>query len=403
MQGEIGNMIFTVAYRDGNGERIETVFEAESRNALFRMLAGEGISPISVKEGKSKIATRPGLQRGGDGKWDQGPATTSVRQQAGGVGRQQAYDNKGEVWAGDDNKRTTTSGEGWQTDCGKGGTHRVGCMQETGRRLARLAAVVFAIAAIVGGAWWFVSREEVKLEPEEPQEANGPEKIPDESKTDPGKAEEAEKPGGRGANAETAQEKEPSTETYIDEAGVERYKGGLRVYKGGGDRSELFPGRRRIFKHASEVQISHLFTIRPGATVFGTKRFDRRFTEDFLKSLDEPIVDEEEDTPAERELKERVREAKKELKAAYDRGEDIAQIMTDSRKELVRLGAFRRELEKMVADEAGKPGATEDDVKAFIAAANKALEEKGAAPIGNSILTRHAVRSYIENKKGKGK
>ena len=75
-------------------------------------------------------------------------------------------------------------------------------------------------------------------------------------------------------------------------------------------------------------------------------KYSYRFVEDFKESLKEPIEILETDSEYDRQLKLDVIESKKQLKAAMDRGEDIAQIMTDTRNELRRLGQYRDELKK---------------------------------------------------------
>lgn len=47
-------MTFTVTHRSQNGGRVEECFEAESRDELFKILSGKGISPIRIYEGKSQ-------------------------------------------------------------------------------------------------------------------------------------------------------------------------------------------------------------------------------------------------------------------------------------------------------------------------------------------------------------
>jgi hypothetical protein len=51
-------MVWTVRYRDGNGEFREEAFEAASRSALFDMLAKRGISATRVAEGAPRAARR---------------------------------------------------------------------------------------------------------------------------------------------------------------------------------------------------------------------------------------------------------------------------------------------------------------------------------------------------------
>ena len=192
---------------------------------------------------------------------------------------------------------------------------------------------------------------------------------------------------------------ERTLRTYIDESGIERYEGGLRVYKGDADESELRPGARKLFTNVAETQISHLFTIRPGALVLGTKKYGEKFVKDFLKCVDDPLLYDKNDTQAERELRKMVYEAKITLKEAYDRGEDIAQIMTESRLELQRIANYKRQIEKMVMESVDPEKSTKEDVLDYIAAANKLLEEKGSTPLKANVLIRKILSSSNTRRK----
>ena len=193
------------------------------------------------------------------------------------------------------------------------------------------------------------------------------------------------------STAKVVPEKKPRT--YIDDSGIERYEGGLRVYNGGADVSDLRPGARKLFKNIAETQISHLFTIRPGALVLGNKKYGDKFVKDFLRCVDEPMLYDKNDTEGDRELRMMVHEAKRTLKEAYDRGEDIAQIMTESRLELQRLANYKRQIEKMVIEAVGAEDCTKEDVSDYITAANKLLEEKGSAPLKANVLVRKILNS----------
>ena len=78
----------------------------------------------------------------------------------------------------------------------------------------------------------------------------------------------------------------------------------------------------------------------PVATV-GEMRYGPNFVKKFLRSCETPIVITKNDTPEIAELKKAVIDAKIELKARYDAGEDISEIMNQTRRDLVELGNVR--------------------------------------------------------------
>ena len=157
-----------------------------------------------------------------------------------------------------------------------------------------------------------------------------------------------------------------------------------------------------IFAHESENKIAALISIEPGTQLFGTQVYNERFKEDFMKSCEEPIIITEDDDEFTRQLKSTIIELKIELRDRMRAGEDICQIMADSRKELQRLGMVRREIEKMMKDEVRAKATSDDDIDDYIKAANILLESKGIAPIKiNPVLRRslmNAVGKQVQQK-----
>lgn len=153
-----------------------------------------------------------------------------------------------------------------------------------------------------------------------------------------------------------------------------------------------FKGAYEIFDHHCENEIACLLTIRPGEGLVGTPRYNGRFKKEFLESLKTPIVVSADDSPEEQELKRNVIQAKIELKDALDRGEDIEQIMLDTRKEYQDLARYKMELQGLINDYKKEEGVTDDDVEDFVQAANKKLEEKGIAPLNVGPITRQKLR-----------
>ena len=143
-----------------------------------------------------------------------------------------------------------------------------------------------------------------------------------------------------------------------------------------------------IFPHPSENVIAGLLAAKPGEAFVGTPHYNGRFTKNFLESLKTPIVVSADDPDEIRQLKRAVIEAKKEMKAAYDNGADIEEMLQSAREELQRMSRYRQELRADIYEYTHKTeGITEQDVDDYIAAANKLLEAKGIAPIKKTWLT----------------
>ena len=125
----------------------------------------------------------------------------------------------------------------------------------------------------------------------------------------------------------------------------------------------------------------------PVATV-GEMRYGQNFVKKFLRSCETPIVITKNDTPEIAELKKAVIDAKIELKARYDAGEDISEIMNQTRRDLVELGAYRKEIDDMVRSMRREKGQklTSEDYQDIVDAANIMLKNRGYAPIKNHDL-----------------
>ena len=136
-----------------------------------------------------------------------------------------------------------------------------------------------------------------------------------------------------------------------------------------------------IFDTRSDNSIAALLTVPPGTAAVGDPEYELWFTQDFLKSLETPIVVTKDDTPEEAQLKRDMIAAKIDLKARYDAGEDIALIMKNTREELQRLSVYKSEIESSFREMASKPGLTEEDIDDFIKSANIMLDSKGIAPM----------------------
>lgn len=151
------------------------------------------------------------------------------------------------------------------------------------------------------------------------------------------------------------------------------------------------PPKYAIFKHRSENEIAALLTMTPGETLVGTPVYTKRFTDDFLKSLETPIIATEEDSPEDAELKRAMVETKIELKERMDAGEDLGQILLDTRREYQDLARYKFMLQNEINEIKKNPDATIQDVENFVTAANQLLEQKGIAPIKLSPISKRML------------
>ena len=145
------------------------------------------------------------------------------------------------------------------------------------------------------------------------------------------------------------------------------------------------------------LQDGGLLTIKPGQMLVGTPRYNGHVQRDFLESLKEPIIIKDDDSEYDKELKRAVRDAKIELKAAYDRGENIEDILLRSREEMQKLGRYKQELKTMTIQGLSN-AATAEEMDDYIQAANKMLEAKGIQPMDLSPIAKIKLRMK-ENKK----
>ena len=151
-------------------------------------------------------------------------------------------------------------------------------------------------------------------------------------------------------------------------------------------------GKYEIFDHHCENEIAGFMAMEPGQGLVGTPRYNGRFTRDFLESLKTPIVVTKDDSPEDAALKRAVIQAKIDLKAAYDRGEDIEQIMLDTRKEMQDLARYKQELKQQLHEIVKGDGEmTTQEMEDLVNAANQMLDAKGIAPMTFGPLTRRKI------------
>lgn len=147
-----------------------------------------------------------------------------------------------------------------------------------------------------------------------------------------------------------------------------------------------------IFNHSCENLIAAYLTLTPGEGMIGTPMLGERFRQQFLKSLEEPIIVTEDDSPEDAQLKRDMIATKIELKARMDEGEDICDIMSDTHREVQELARYKTMLQKEIRDASNNPEMTMEDVDDLIDAANMMLDAKGIAPITLGPISRRLIQ-----------
>ena len=155
----------------------------------------------------------------------------------------------------------------------------------------------------------------------------------------------------------------------------------------------------QVFDRSTDRSIANLLTVEPGTMFIGdSSMYYKNFTEKFLESLKEPIIITHDDSEEVKMLKQGVIDARKELKARYDAGEDLGAVMRETREQMRELGLYREELEQQVREIVKtKDELTDSDLKDLLGAANKMLEERGVKPIHLDAAFAYQIRSkYME-------
>lgn len=185
-------------------------------------------------------------------------------------------------------------------------------------------------------------------------------------------------------------------DAYKDERGVWRHPGGQRVYDETAPVTTHKHKPKVLFKHRSENMIGGLLSIRPGSAVAGTEVYNHKaFLEDFLESCKEPVEYLDTDTPQERALKQEVELVKQELLERFRNGEDIAEILSETRSELQRLGEVSKLMQDEIRNALRDGSLSDEDVEDYVRAANIVLESKGANPISINPLSISNIRLHM--------
>ena len=126
--------------------------------------------------------------------------------------------------------------------------------------------------------------------------------------------------------------------------------------------------------------------------MIGSPVLGERFRQQFLKSLEEPIIVTAEDSPEDAQLKRDMIATKIDLKARMDEGEDICKIISDTHREVQDLARYKAMLQKEIHEASKNPDMTMEDVDDLISAANQMLDAKGIAPITLGPISRRLIQ-----------
>lgn len=324
-------MNWSVTYRDNNGKQTVDVFEADGREALFKLLADRRISAIRVQ----------GNQTGQSRTLQQQTTPRSLF--------------KAVVWIG--------------------------------------AGIVVAASAFFS-VTYFSNRNGEKPIPVVPkkekrisQVAPGTPSAPLSNKTEP----EPNKPAKR----ITAKGTPIPDNVHPDERGIMRYPNGQRWADPNDLHIVKHPQKRKLFKRTCDNQLAIMLTLDPtkmAPFLIGKRRpYGDAFIKDFHDSLYEKYESDPNDTVEEAAIRKMVLETRAELKAAMDRGEDIAKLMNDTQDELDRLCQYQDSLKKELQAIQYDENISDDDFEAFVKAANQMLEKQGLKGLTMPhIITRQA-------------
>lgn len=149
-----------------------------------------------------------------------------------------------------------------------------------------------------------------------------------------------------------------------------------------------------IFTYEAENDIAALLTHEPGETLIGDGGYGEKFRREFMKSCEEPILIGDDDTPEQAALKKQMIATKIELRNRMAAGEDICEIMRETRKEYQRMNEMQDSVKSLLRDVKHEGGKTMQDMEDALEAANRMLEEKGVAPLKLSPLAKRMLMRH---------
>lgn len=329
-------MNWSVTYRAKDGGQTIGVFEAESREALFKVLADNGITAMRVEiaSGKHK-------------RWGAG-------------------------------------------NRGSGSSHPSSPILHP---LLRGLVAGVAVVALAFGVWYFLMRGTGNGERGTVEKPKKQSKIavvtpapvttkPLEVKVEPHKVDPNARPTKVG--------EELNGYVMLPNGKMHRRRGIRTVEPGGVDRSHP----AAIFDHSTDNEFAVILTLQPGESLIGGPiRHGKNYEEMFRKSLETPIIVSKDDPDDVQALKRAVLETRLAMKDALDRGEDIKKIVDEAYVEAQKLSLYKETLREQINEAVRNGDMTDDDLGDLVSAANKMLESKGIAPMKFGALTRARIRN----------
>ena len=304
---------------------------------------------------------------------------------------------------------------GWNRSTGSKKVDKSGCAGVTPRLPTRLArqknvaestrqnngaptawvSVALALIVVGGGlVWWFSAERGNAIEPQQIKKITAITRTTSASvsaasnvlpKTEP------KKPAGR----VTAKGTPIPDKVRPDERGVMRYPNGQRWADPNDLHIVKHPQKRKLFKRTCDNQLAILLTLDPtkmAPFLVGRRRpYDDSFIKDFHDSLSDTYEADPNDTEEEKAVRQMVIETRVELKAAMDRGEDIAKLMNATQEELDRLCHYQDILKKELQDIQYDESVSDEEFENYVNAANQLLEKQGLKGLTMpNIVTRQA-------------
>ena len=327
-------MNWSVTYRAKDGGQTVGVFEAESRDALFKVLADKGITAIRVE-----VAS----------------------------GKRRAMRNQG-----------------------SGLSHPPSPIPHP---LFKGVVAGVAVAALAFCVWYFLMRGTGNGEQGTVEKPKKQSKIavvtpapvapkPLEVIVEPPKVDPNARPTKAG--------EEVNGYVMLPNGKMHRRRGIRTVEPGGVDRSHP----AAIFGHSTDNEFAVILTLQPGESLIGGPiRHGKNYEEMFRKSLETPIIVSKDDPDDVQALKRAVLETRLAMKDALDRGEDIKKIVDEAYVEAQKLSLYKETLREQINEAVRNGDMTDDDLDDLVSAANKMLESKGIAPMKFGALTRARIRN----------
>ena len=161
----------------------------------------------------------------------------------------------------------------------------------------------------------------------------------------------------------------------------------------------LISPERKIFDNRADQDIAILLNADPGTTFIGGFKFSKNFEKEFLKSIECPIIVSHDDPPDVANLKRAVIETKIELKARYDKGENIAEILNDSLAELKKLSAYRDDLLRLTREQIRQNKSSAEETRTIYEAANKMLADRGIKPLRMPVFLKNNLKLKVKKEK----